>query len=301
MTENKPRVRSLGRGLSSLFEDYHATPESYTESVSSKDSEKILLIPLENIVANVNQPRRYFNEDSLKELGDSIKEKGVIAPILVKKLADGKYKIIAGERRYRACQLIGEKNIPVIIKDLDDNNTVEYSIIENVQRQDLSAIEEAISYKSLIDFYSYTQNDVAKAIGKSRSHVANLLRLLTLPQEVQDLIAKNDLTMGHARALINSENPLETAKKILAGGLSVRQAESLTSKNIAKKEKVRVEKVPTSSADKEMLENALSEQLGIKVSIEFKGPEKGIVFLHYNSFEEMDKILQLLPPKNKSE
>jgi ParB family chromosome partitioning protein len=300
MTENRPRVRSLGRGLSSLFEDNYTAPDSYTEPVTSKNVEKIFRISLEHIVTNTNQPRRYFEEDSLKELADSIKEKGVITPILVRKLAEEKYKIIAGERRYRACQLAGEEDIPVIIKDLDDNNTVEYAIIENVQRQDLSAIEEAVAYKHLIDSYNYTQNDVAKVIGKSRSHVANLLRLLTLPQEVQDLIAKNDLTMGHARALINSKNPLKAAKEILAGGLSVRQAESLASRDVAKPEKVRVEKAPTSSADKDMLEKALSEQLGIKVSIEFKGPEKGIVFLYYNSFEEMDKILQLFPAKNKS-
>lgn len=295
MTENKPHTRSLGRGLSSLFEDNYV-PRISVPHASGAHEEKISSLPLDQVITNVNQPRRHFDEDSLKELADSIKEKGVITPILVKKIEPNKYVIVAGERRYRACERAGLTHIPAIIKDLDDHNTAEYAIIENVQRQDLSAIEEAVAYKNLIDIYKYTQNDVAKVIGKSRSHVTNLLRLLTLPQEVQDLISKNDLTMGHARALINSKDPLQAAKEILAGGLSVRQAENLASGK-ERPQKIRVDKAPTSSADKDMLESALSKQLGVKVSIEFKGPEKGVVSLHYNSFEEMDQILQLFPSK----
>ena len=299
MTENKPRIRSLGRGLSSLFEDNYV-PRVSVPLTSMAHEEKISSLPLNQVVTNVNQPRRYFDEDSLQELADSIKEKGVITPILVKEIEPNKYVIIAGERRYRACESAGLSHVPAIIKDLDEHNTAEYAIIENVQRQDLSAIEEAVAYKNLVDSYNYTQNDVAKVIGKSRSHVANLLRLLTLPQEVQDLISKNHLSMGHARALINSKDPLKAAKEILAGGLSVRQAENLDVGK-SKPQKVRAERAQTSPADKEMLESALSKQLDVKVTIEFKGPEKGVVSLHYNSFEEMDKILQLFPAKNKSE
>jgi ParB family chromosome partitioning protein len=287
------KIRSLGRGLSALIGD------NYSKEPSNSNEDKVVLLDLEQITTNIHQPRKNFSSEALEELANSIKEKGVIVPILVKKDKDNQYIIIAGERRYRACKLAGIKQIPVIIKDIDEVTTKEYSIIENVQRQDLTAIEEAFAYRDLINDYNYTQQEVAKTIGKSRSHVANLLRLLSLPEEVQELIMNKSISMGHARALITAKDPLKAAKAILSDGLNVRQTEQFAIG------KVKTTKPKTSakvtSEDKVMLEEALSAQLGMKVTIDLKEHDKGIVSLHYNSFEELDRILQLLPSKEKKQ
>lgn len=287
----KPKTQSLGMGLSTLIgKDYHQDAE-----INDKD-EKIRLLNTDLIIANINQPRKDFDTKTLQELADSIKEKGVIVPIIVKKTDNDKYLIVAGERRYRACKLAGITKIPVMIKDLNESQTTEYAIIENVQRQDLNAIEEAVAYKNLAEDYDYTQAEIAQVVGKSRSYVANLLRLLNLPQEVQNLIVKHHISMGHARALLATDDPLKIAKSIVDDGLNVRQIEQMSKRKVAKTT-AQTESTPNNDVDLAALEELLSNQLDLRVTISSAGKESGAVMLHYTSLKGLDRILQLLPTK----
>ncbi len=215
--------KKLGRGLSALLGE----SKGQNQLPVNKNEELITQIELTKITAGIYQPRQHFNNTEIEELADSIKEKGVLQPIILRKVDEDNYEIIAGERRYRACQIVGLKTIPAIVKKLNNHEALEFALIENIQRENLSPIEEALGYKKLISEFSYTQEEIAKKLGKSRSHIANLLRLLNLPQIVQNMLSMNQISMGHARAIINSQNPEELAQKIIAESLNVRDVEEL--------------------------------------------------------------------------
>jgi len=281
------RNRALGRGLSSLLNE-EIIP---IEIVASSNN-----IDLDLIEANQDQPRKYFDEEKIKELADSIISHGLVQPIIVNKSSAGKYKIIAGERRFRACKIAGLRQIPVIIKDLTEKEILEIALIENIQRQELSAIEEAEGFQKLINEYGYSQGELAVVVGKSRSHVANLLRLNQLPESIKFMINNGQLSMGHARCLIGLENAEEIAAKILANDLNVRQVEELVS-NRKRKDKADnsyiKEKDKVVDDDLVMLGQSLSEKFGVKVVVE-NSWNGGRISFHYSNLEELDFILTRL-------
>ena len=271
--------KGLGRGLSSLMGDSEIEINKNKVSIS-------------DLVRNKFQPRNFFNEDELKDLTNSIKERGIIQPIIVRKAKDGnsKYEIIAGERRWLAAQNAGLHEVPVIITDADDLKSLEFAIVENIQRQNLNAIEEAQGYQRLIDDFSYDQEKVSKFIGKSRSHVSNCLRLLTLPKEVIDLITKNKLTQGHAKILVGMENAKFLANKIVDKKLSVRQAENLV--NLFKKEKI----IKSKNRDPNIkgLEDLLASEIGLKVLIKNKKNNTGSILIEYKAIDQLNKIIEII-------
>ena len=292
MVEKKGKSRGLGRGLSSLMGDFNNEPVSNNLNLENQVFEK--LVPVEKIYPNPNQPRKSFQEEKLIELANSIKTKGVVQPLIVRKKKGTKesFEIVAGERRWRAAQISQIHELPVIVKEFTDIEVLEIAIIENVQRADLNPIEEALGYKNLMDNFDHTQEGLSKEIGKSRSHIANLLRLLNLPTAVQELLISGQLTAGHARALVTCDNPLALAKQIISLGLSVRDAERLA-KNIGQK-KVN-NKTKKKPADTMLLEADLSAALKMKVSINHEeGKEKGLISISYKSLDELDRISEIL-------
>jgi ParB family chromosome partitioning protein len=303
-------TKKLGRGLSALIaDDYSDTPINVTDNQGNSGLKELAL----NVIRSGKfQPRNRFDEEYIKELATSIGKSGVMQPIVVRSVSEKngtKYEIIAGERRWRAAKLAGEVTIPVIIKEVDDKQALELALIENIQRQNLTPLEEAAGYQRLMDEFGYTQEVMSKTIGKSRSHIANLLRLLNLPDEVKELMDKGELTMGHARALMSADDPVALAREVVARSLNVRQAETLAKegltpqpkpeKNTATSRQGRGVKTETplaysstKSADAEALEYALSESSGLKVVIEEAGENRGRITLHYNSMEDLDRIMQ---------
>ncbi|GHF02429.1 chromosome segregation DNA-binding protein [Aliiroseovarius zhejiangensis] len=287
MSKNQ-KQRGLGRGLSALMADVGPEETSSPQSPRRAD----LVVPVEKISPNPEQPRRRFTEEQLDDLAASIREKGVIQPLIVrpKSGADGEYEIVAGERRWRASQMAQLHELPVIVRDYSDTEALEVAIIENIQRADLNAIEEAAGYRDLMNRFGHTQEKVSEALGKSRSHIANLLRLLNLPDEVQDFVRDGKLSAGHARTLVTVENPVELARQIIAKGLSVRAAEALAKgpKPTAKKPaRQKAEK----DADTRALEGDLSAALGMKVQIDHGADgESGMVTVRYKSLDELDTL-----------
>ena len=287
--------RGLGRGLSALLGE---TEAEMVEGVATP-GRAAQETPIELIVRNPDQPRRQFGEADLIELADSIREKGVLLPILVRPAPGlpGQFQIVAGERRWRAAQRVGLKSLPVIVRELDDLAVLEIAIIENVQRADLNAIEEALGYKALIERFGRTQDAVAQTVGKSRSHVANVLRLLGLPQEVQDLLASGQLSAGHARAIASTKDPLRLAQQIVAEGLSVRAAEALarkTTDGVSPRPGTKgLTRALDKDADTRALESDLSEVLGLEVEIMDRGGA-GEVRLHYATLEQLDDLCRRL-------
>lgn len=287
--------RGLGRGLSALLGETEADMVEGVVAPGRAAQET----PIELIVRNPDQPRRQFGEADLVELADSIREKGVLLPILVRPAPGlpGQFQIVAGERRWRAAQRVGLKTLPVIVRELDDLAVLEIAIIENVQRADLNAIEEALGYKALIERFGRTQDAVAQTVGKSRSHVANVLRLLGLPQEVQDLLASGQLSAGHARAIASTKDPLRLAQQIVAEGLSVRAAEALarkTTDDASPKPGAKGQaRAASKDADTRALESDLSEVLGLEVEIMDRGGV-GEVRLHYATLEQLDDLCRRL-------
>ncbi len=296
MTEKKNKPRGLGRGLSALMADVNPDPVS-TRTEAPRNAE--VLVPIEKVTANPDQPRRQFLQEDLDDLTASIKEKGVLQPLIVRPRDGGMYEIVAGERRWRAAQAAQLHEVPVLIRDYDDLEMLEVAIIENIQRSDLNAMEEAQSYKQLMEKFGHTQERMAEALGKSRSHIANLVRLLHLPQDVQQLVQDRKLSAGHARALITSDNASELARKIVKGGLSVRATENLVKKDAAgdapssgaKKPRKEMEK----DADTRALEGDLSAMLRMKVSIDHKpGGESGSVTISYETLDQLDELCNML-------
>ena len=294
MVDKKGKPRGLGRGLSSLMGDI--TKEPITSGVNSENQTDEKLVPVEKIYPNPNQPRKSFQEEKLIELANSIKTKGLVQPLIVRKKKGTKesFEIVAGERRWRAAQRAQIHELPVIVKDFSDIEVLEIAIIENVQRADLNPVEEALGYKNLMDNFDHTQEGLSKEIGKSRSHIANLLRLLTLPKEVQKLLISGQLTAGHARALVTSENPVALANQIISLGLSVRDAERLA-KNASQKNAVKKVKIKEKPADTVILETDLSAALKMKVLIDHEvGKENGFISISYKSLEDLDRISEMI-------
>ena len=291
----------LGRGLEALLgdEDINLDLDSETADVNSLVENTVFKsekneVKVSDVVPCSFQPRTEFDREALESLAQSIKEKGVLQPLLVRKKND-KYEIIAGERRWRAAQLAGLNEVPVIVKDLNDSETLEIALIENLQRENLSAIEEAEGLNRLMNEYAYTQEVIGKVIGKSRSYIANTLRLLGLPEEIKQQVKENKLSAGHARALIGCENAVELADKIIKEGLSVREAEALAAnskginvKNIMPKQPKPVDR------DLEKIMADLEEKLKLKVKINAGKKGKGSITLHYNTPAELSSLLDIL-------
>ena len=271
--------KGLGRGLSSLIGD-------------TKADTNINKLSISELVRNKYQPRKSFNQENLDELTNSIKERGIIQPIIVRKSADQKFKyeIIAGERRWLAAQNAGLHEVPVVITEADDLKSLEFAIVENVQRIDLNVIEEAQGYQRLINDFSYDQNKVAQFIGKSRSHVSNCLRLLNLPNEVVDLIRNNKLSQGHAKILVGLENAFFLAKKIIEKQLSVRQSESLV--KIFKTKKI--SKFKVKDPNLKHLELTLADKIGLNVLIKNNKNNVGSITLEYKNLEQLNKLIEVI-------
>ncbi len=291
---NKPKNRGLGRGLSALMAD--VTPDPVVASQPTEPRKADQMMPIEKLHPNPEQPRRRFTPEQLDDLSASIKEKGVIQPLIVRPdpSGDGTFEIVAGERRWRASQMAQLHEVPVIVRNYSDTETLEVAIIENIQRADLNAIEEAAGYRDLMSRFGHTQEKVSEALGKSRSHIANLLRLLNLPDDVQEFVRDGKLTAGHARTLVTAENPVELAKQIIAKGLSVREAERLAKKPVdipKPAPKAKAEK----DADTKALEGDLTATLGMKVSIDHKpGTEGGAITIQYKNLDELDDLCGIL-------
>ena len=287
----------LGRGLSELFgENQVAAPGLGVGGGGANAEQGLRMVDVAGLRPMPNQPRKTFDEGALDELAESIKARGMLQPIIVREsTGEGHFQIIAGERRWRAAQRAQVHQVPVIIKEFDDRTALELAIVENIQREDLNAWEEGEGYRTLIDEHGYTQETLAKIVGKSRSHIANLMRLRNLPLSVHGWLAGGDLTMGHARALLSSEDPESLARQVIAKGLSVRQTESLVRKLSKSNEPARVRKSgeAVGNADITALERQLSDLLGLKIQIKHEG-KSGTVMLHYSSLEQLDLICQRL-------
>ncbi len=284
--------RGLGRGLSALLgeSDAEGPAGSAGEAPGARE------IPIELIHRNPDQPRRRFAEAEIAELADSIREKGVLQPVLVRPAPGmaGEYQLVAGERRWRAAQQAGLRAMPALIRELDDKQVLEIAIVENVQREDLGPIEESLSYRALIEKFGRTQEEVAQVVGKSRPHVANALRLLNLPAEVQALLADGQLTAGHARALIGSVNPLGLAEEVIARGLNVRDTEALVKRGAPEKKSAGSgSRRPGKVTDTLDLEESLSEVLGLSVDIRDQGG-KGELRIQYATLEQLDDLCRRL-------
>ena len=271
--------KGLGRGLSSLIGD--------SEKIDNKKN-----VSISSLVRNKYQPRKKFDEESLKELTNSIKERGIIQPIIVRPSSkeEGKFEIIAGERRWQAAQHAGLHEVPIIVINIDNLKSLEFAIVENVQRKDLNPIEEAEGYKRLIDEFSYDQDKVSKFIGKSRAHISNCLRLLSLPQEIIELIVEEKLSQGHAKILVGLDNGILLAKKIISKKLSVRQAENL----------VRILKSGSNSNHKKKdpnilsLENELASKIGMRVYVNNKKNNSGTITLEYKGTDQLDRLVEII-------
>ena len=277
--------KGLGRGLSSLMGD---TETAQTKNTNVGQETKI---PIANLRPSPSQPRRLFNKNSINELADSIKSKGLVQPLVVRPSPSdaNSYEIIAGERRWRAAQIAQLHEVPVVIRNFNDTEALEIAIIENVQRSDLSPIEEAAGYKRLIENHGHTQEDLSGIVGKSRSHIANIIRLLSLPQSIQDMITEGKISSGHARAIMNSAFPEQLAEKIINENLSVRDAE-----NLAKDKKVGIKKLKLKDPDTIDLENKISEKLGLAININHKGKKGGSIKIDYKTLDQLEMITQKL-------
>lgn len=290
---NKER-RGLGRGLSALMADVGVADASQGSRITTDRR-----IPIEQIEPNPDQPRRYFNDADLADLANSIREKGVIQPLIVRP-APGqpdRFQIVAGERRWRAAQMAQKHDLPVVVRDLDDTEVLEIAIIENIQRADLNPVEEASGYRQLMDRFGHTQERLAEALGKSRSHIANLLRLLSLPAEVQAYLADGRLSAGHARALIPTDDPLKLARIVVDKGLSVRETERLAKDGGAKPRSPsrKAEQTDEKDADTRALEQDLSANLGMKVTVcHDSGKETGTISVSYQSLDQLDELCRML-------
>lgn len=283
--------RRLGRGLAALIGEMdQPLPVGTPRSAVNPDR----TVPIEFVSRNPRNPRRYFDETELQDLAGSIRQHGIVQPVVVRTSSADRYEIIAGERRWRAAQLAGLAEIPVIVRDVDDRTALELAIVENVQRADLNPLEEALGYEQLIAEHGYTQNDLGEIIGKSRSHVANSLRLLKLPEPVRDMLAEGSLSAGHARALVSTPDPLALAKTIATKGLSVRDAERLAQNQIrAQSEPSAAIQREAKDSDTIALERSLSDRLGLSVTINHKGAG-GQIRIGYKSLDQLEEICRLL-------
>jgi ParB family chromosome partitioning protein len=297
MTSTSSKPSPLGRGLSALFGDADASYQAPLTRVNGgvlTNATGLQKMPVTWLRSGMFQPRRHFDDQALNELADSIRERGILEPLLVRPLAGAKdsFEIIAGERRWRASQIAGLHEVPVMIRDLTDREALEFGIIENVQREDLSPLEEGEGYKRLLEEFGHTQNALAKIVGKSRPHITNMLRLLNLPEGVRQLIAEGKLTTGHARALVPAKNPLALAQEVVRKGLNVRQTETLAKRDQDNPE-IHKRKVDPQQADVIALERELEKVIGLKVKITTKG-KSGTLALFYTDLDQLDEIISKL-------
>lgn len=286
----------LGRGLSALFGDTDSSYQPKTTAANSKDkSGEVRTLPIEWVQPGAYQPRRRFDEEAIKGLSESIKERGVLQPLMVRPLAGEKdsYEIIAGERRWRAAQLVGLHEVPVIIRTMSDREAMEVGLIENIQRQDLSPLEEAEGYRRLIEEFKHTQDGLARVVGKSRPHITNLLRLLTLPDNVKQMIDAGQLSMGHARSIVTARDPFALANEIVKKGLNVRQAEALAKKESDGRFGKKPKPVAAEDADIIALEKDLERIIGLKVKLHAEGAT-GSLTLYYSNLDQLDGVIQKL-------
>lgn len=289
MSESGGR-RGLGRGLSALLADVEPEP-----SVEGPKSDR--LVPIEAVEPNPDQPRKHFHKEALEELAASIGRHGIIQPILVRPSGDGGYQIVAGERRWRAAQIAQLHEVPIVVRELSDTDALEVAIIENIQRSDLDPVEEAAGYKQLVDRFGHTQEELAEVLGRSRSHIANMLRLLNLPKEVQDFLSSGQLTAGHARALITAEDPVSLARTAVARGMTVRQVEAMAKGRMAP---AADEPKTAKDADTESLEADLSAAVGAKVSIDHRARGGGRLVIRYKDVEHLDALCGMLTRRSPS-
>lgn len=298
--EPNPKARGLGRGLNALFEDEEGVyPQVELEGQVVGRERKML--GLDQLEAGIGQPRRIFRDSSLDELAASIKQHGVLQPLLVREKADdsGMYEIIAGERRWRAAQKAQLHEVPVIVLTITDSQAFEIALIENLQREDLDPIDEATGFQKLMDEYDYTQEKLAESLGKSRSHIANMVRLLQLPMMVQCHLSDGKISIGHARALITADNAEELVNEVIAKGLNVRETEALVAdsqgrpKKSSKSSKATA-KPPAKDVDTLALEEELSGTIGMKVSIDSHDGKSGKVSVEFKSLDQLDELLQRL-------
>ncbi len=290
MPADEGRRRGLGRGLSALLGDAPADDAARSES-----GRVARMIPIERLKPSPYQPRRHFDDEAFTALVGSVREKGVLQPLLVRAdpQAEGHFEIVAGERRWRAAQQARLHEVPAVVKALSDRDTLEVALVENLQREDLTPLEEAEAYRRLMDEFDHTQEALARAVGKSRSHVANMIRLLGLPEPVRRMLDERQISAGHARALVTAENPLELAREIVRRDLNVRQAEDLTRKAqvpAARKSGAMAPRDPNIAA----LEHDLSEALGLKVTVTAKKGGAGRIAIHYDAAEQLDDVLRRL-------
>ncbi|MBE1294041.1 MAG: ParB/RepB/Spo0J family partition protein [Shimia sp.] len=295
---DKKKQRGLGRGLSALMAD--VTEETTRQESGSAPRRADLVVPIERIEPNPDQPRRDFTPEQLEDLSNSIREKGVIQPLIVRKKSGDRYEIVAGERRWRASQMAQLHELPIIVRDYDDTEVLEIAIIENIQRADLNPVEEAMGYRQLMQKFGHTQEKVSEALGKSRSHIANLMRLLNLPDDVQVMLREGHLSAGHARALVTSDNASELARKVVKDGLSVRQTEKLAKKTGSLVEQNKKSRPKThKDADTVALEGDLSANLGMKVAVDHvSGGENGKITITYQTLDQLDELCRILSATN---
>lgn len=294
MAQAKSERRGLGRGLSALMADVDPQPENNPAAPSPRKAEA--LIDIARISPNPDQPRRTFAEESMKELENSVREKGIIQPLILRTNPRDPvgYEIVAGERRWRAAQRAQLHEVPAIIREFDDAEVLEIAIIENIQRADLNPVDEAAGYRQLMDRFGHTQEKMAEALGKSRSHIANMLRLLNLPEQVLELLRGGALSMGHARALLTAEDPLDLAQRVVKRDLSVRDVEKLVKASKASASASSTSQ-PPKDADTRQIEKDLSAALGMKVSIDHvAGSEKGVLTVRYKDLEQLDEVCRRL-------
>lgn len=301
MAEEGAKKR-LGRGLAALIGEIEATPANLNVANEAEPIKSDGTVPIEWVRANPNNPRRIFLDSELEDLKNSISQHGIVQPILVRSvkgddLAGARYEIIAGERRWRAAQKAGQHEVPIVIREVEDRQALEIAIIENVQRADLNPVEEGVGYQQLMEEYDYSQNELAAVIGKSRSHVANTIRLLKLPKAVQAMLSSGDLSAGHARTLVTANDPETLAKQIVDQGLSVRQAEAMAQSSggiqnsrAAKGSGVKADK----NADIIALEKRLADALGLRVAVSFKADASGEVKIAYRNLEQLDEVCRRL-------
>lgn len=299
----RKRPSGLGRGLNALFGDVAieapvlASPGGAISAPAPATGDSVQHVAIGSIRPLPGQPRRHFDEAAIAELADSISARGLLQPIILRRSPDGEgYQLVAGERRWRAAQRAGLHQIPALVRDLDDAATYEIALVENIQRQDLNAIEEAGAYRRLIDDFGHSQEALARLVGKSRSHAANLMRLLDLPASVQTLVGDGSLMMGHARALIGADGAEAIARRVVKEGLSVRAVEALvrSEKGGGRKVPVAESSGPNRDPDIVAVERHLSELLGIGVAIQYAGDGKGALTLKFGSLDQLDMICQRL-------
>ncbi|MBL4801284.1 MAG: ParB/RepB/Spo0J family partition protein [Emcibacter sp.] len=293
ISKNPSKAKGLGRGLSALLESTDKEYANISAPAEIRDRE----LPIEFLVPNPYQPRHYFDEQKSADLIQSVKDRGILQPLLVRQRGDkNEYEIIAGERRWRAAQAAGLHTVPVLIREMTDAEALEIALIENIQRHDLSPIEEGLGYKRLMDDFHHTQEQLGHIVGKSRSHIANILRLLVLPSSVRDLVSVGKLSMGHARALVTVEDAEAVAIRIVEEGLSVRQVENLAKIGKSRKKPVASIKIykQDKDADTVALEKDLSLALGLAVTIEFNSDESGELRLQYKTLDQLDDVCQRL-------